>query len=176
MPKALAEETHQTGLSRVATAIRRLLDPILPDPVLAAERRALALKRAVAGLLMEMARMNFEVKDERLGMAARLLRRGLDLSEAETEALVAEAAKKSGRYTSYYEPVQAINRGCSAEQKVNLIEQLWRVAYADGEVDMYEEHLVRKIAELLYVPHVDFITAKHRAQAASENERACAES
>jgi uncharacterized tellurite resistance protein B-like protein len=44
---------------------------------------------------------------------------------------------------------------------------MWRVAHADLELDMYEDHLVRKIAELLYVPHTEFITAKHRARSHS---------
>jgi uncharacterized tellurite resistance protein B-like protein len=57
-----------------------------------------------------------------------------------------------------------LNKTFSAEQKQRLIEHMWRVAHADEEVHMYEDHLVRKIAELLYVPHSQFIAAKHRAR------------
>jgi len=45
-----------------------------------------------------------------------------------------------------------------------VVEMLWRVAFADGRIDRYEEALVRKIAELIYVPHRDFIRARHRVQ------------
>ena len=57
-----------------------------------------------------------------------------------------------------------INDEFNREQKIHLIEQLWRVAFADQELDRYEEALVRKISELLHVPHRDFIQAKHRVQ------------
>ena len=50
------------------------------------------------------------------------------------------------------------------EQKVSVVEMLWQVAYAEGRLDPYEEALVRKIADLIYVPHREFIQAKHRIQ------------
>lgn len=48
------------------------------------------------------------------------------------------------------------------EQKIQLIESLWKIAFIDGELDVHEEYLVRKISELLYVPHSDFILIKNR--------------
>lgn len=54
----------------------------------------------------------------------------------------------------------------ASERKLRFIEQLWRVAMADGNIDIYEEHLVRELADLLYVPHTDLILAKHRVQEA----------
>ena len=57
-----------------------------------------------------------------------------------------------------------INSNYTLEQKVSLVECLWRIAYADETLHKYEEHLVRKIADLLYVPHSAFIAAKLSAR------------
>ena len=46
------------------------------------------------------------------------------------------------------------------DEKFVLIKTLWRVAAADGDIHRYEDHLIRRIADLLYVPHSDFIRAK----------------
>ena len=48
--------------------------------------------------------------------------------------------------------------------KVRVIEMMWQVVYADGVKDHYEEHLIRQVAELLYIPHADFIRARHKAE------------
>ena len=58
----------------------------------------------------------------------------------------------------------------SMEKRVQLVEQLWRIAYADGVIDKYEEAAIRKASELLYVPHSDFIRAKFAAEVASQRE------
>jgi len=64
--------------------------------------------------------------------------------------------------TDYFQFTSLINKECSLEQKVRLIESLWKIAFIDGALDMNEEYLVRKIADLLHVPHIDFIMAKNR--------------
>jgi uncharacterized tellurite resistance protein B-like protein len=84
------------------------------------------------------------------------------LREDEPAAMIENAEKRENRLTSYYSPVALINARCSPSEKVALVEQLWRVAAADGQVDPYEDDLVRKLSDLLYVEHTDFILAKHR--------------
>ncbi|MEJ2426718.1 MAG: TerB family tellurite resistance protein, partial [Candidatus Thiodiazotropha sp.] len=66
--------------------------------------------------------------------------------------------------TDYFQFTSLINKHYSAEQKVWLIEALWRVAFADQKLHQYEEHVIRRLSELLYVPHSDFIAAKLRVQ------------
>jgi len=63
---------------------------------------------------------------------------------------------------SLYQFTGLINQHFTPEQKVRVVEMLWQVAYADGHLDPYEEALVRKIADLIHVPHRQFIQAKHR--------------
>jgi uncharacterized tellurite resistance protein B-like protein len=58
----------------------------------------------------------------------------------------------------------------SMEERVQLVEQLWLIAHADGVIDKYEEAAIRKASELLYVSHSDFIRAKFAAEATSKRE------
>ena len=124
----------------------------------------LQLQQSVATLLYETARTDHEVKDEDIEVANECLCQLLALSTEQAQALLTHAAQPHQRPTSYHPLVKAINEQCSVEQKYHLVECMWRVAHADHEIDMYEDHLVRKISELLYVPHRDFIAAKHRAR------------
>ena len=87
------------------------------------------------------------------------------LSEEETRKLVQLAELEADRATSYYEFTSLINNTFTLDKKIKVVEMMWCVAFADNEMEKYEEHFVRKIAELLYVPHQDFIAAKLRAQA-----------
>ncbi|MGD8559291.1 MAG: TerB family tellurite resistance protein, partial [Gammaproteobacteria bacterium] len=66
--------------------------------------------------------------------------------------------------TCYYEFTSLINDEFTPADKAQIIELMWQVAYADDELEKYEEALVRKIADLLYVPHTQFIAAKHRVK------------
>lgn len=86
---------------------------------------------------------------------------GLDLKV--TEALMREARAESEDAISLHEVTHAINREYRPEDKKRLIKMLWDIAYADGELDRYEEHTIRKLADWLYVPHRDFMQAKHEA-------------
>ena len=73
----------------------------------------------------------------------------------------AELAKqKSDESTSLYEFTREINDKYEYDEKVKLIEDLWRIAYSDGQLDKYEDYVIRKIADLIYVTHSDFIKSK----------------
>ena len=65
---------------------------------------------------------------------------------------------------SLYEFTSRLNEELSPEEKADTVEMLWRVAFADGRLDKYEEHLIRKAADLLHVPHRRFIRAKLKAE------------
>ncbi len=123
-----------------------------------------ALKLATAALLMEMTRMDHEVLDAERQRVELAVRGKFGLSEEEGRALVELAEQELDSATDYHQFTSLINRHFTPEQKQRMIELLWEVAYADGELDTYEEHLVRKIAELLYVPHHAFIAAKLKSK------------
>jgi len=120
------------------------------------------LKVATAALLLEMASADFDVHDSELAAVASSMQQHFELSQEETEALINLAAEEADQATCYYDFTRLINNGFSAAQKVKVIELMWEVAYADDKLQKYEEALVRKVADLIYVPHSDFIAAKHR--------------
>jgi len=123
-----------------------------------------ALQLASAALLIEMSRVDNQIKEEELQTVTNAIKKTFQLSTTETNTLLELAEKESEQATCYYEFTSLINKEFDQQQKVKLVEQMWLVAFADKELEKHEEHLVRKISELLYVSHEDFISAKHRAQ------------
>jgi uncharacterized tellurite resistance protein B-like protein len=118
---------------------------------------------AAAALLIEIARADFEFDDEEQAAIRAVLHDALDLPEAEIDELVDLASEESRDATSLHQFTRLVNESHSVDQKRRLMEDLWRVAYADGRIDKYEEQLLRRIAELLHLRHPEFMKAKHAA-------------
>ena len=126
---------------------------------------------ATAALLVEVMRADRAVAPAERGAVLRALAAAFDdLTAEETRELLARAEERADDATSLYEFTRIVNRRFDHEQKAHVVELLWRVAWADGDLDKYEEHLVRRIADLIHVPHSVFIRMKHRAQEGSAPE------
>jgi uncharacterized tellurite resistance protein B-like protein len=125
------------------------------------------LRLAAAALLVETARADFIQDAAELTKLAQLLTTALQLERDEVQELVITAQQHVDVATSLYEFTRVINAHCDAAQKLQLISAMWLVAYADGNLDKYEEHLIRQIAELTYVTHRDYIQCKLSAQTES---------
>lgn len=123
-----------------------------------------ALQVATAALLVEMMRIDDNFKDEERRVITQTIRERFALSDEEAEAVIAHGEDQLQQATDDYQFTALINKACSLEQKIQLIENLWQVAFADKTLDKYEEYLARKLADLLYVPHSAFIAAKNRVQ------------
>jgi len=123
-----------------------------------------ALRLAVGALLLEVVRLDGEVRAEEREAVETAVLGHFDLSAEEAEALLKLAEDERRDATDYFQFTSLINRHYTPERKIELIERLWSIAYADATLHPYEEHLVRKIADLLYVAHNDFIAAKLRAR------------
>lgn len=145
------------------TAIKRFFDQHISDSGAGGRPTEHGLHLACAALLFEVSRVDFSVDEVELGALAKALEKKFALSGTQVQELIELAREEIRQSTSYHEFTNLINNSFQYEQKVQLVEMMWRVAYADQHLDRYEEHLVRKVAELLYVSHVDFIQAKHRA-------------
>lgn len=115
---------------------------------------------ASAALLLEVSRADFDIQDEELESIANSLTTRFNFSEQEADNLIDLARTEQDNHVSIHPFVKIINEGCSAEEKNLLLEDLWRVAYADDKLDKYEEYQLRKIADLLYIPHSAFIQTK----------------
>jgi uncharacterized tellurite resistance protein B-like protein len=122
------------------------------------------LRLAVGALLLEMTRVDYEVHAEERDAVEAAVLEHFDLRADELQELLELAEAERSGSTDYFQFTSLINDVYTPEQKVGLVELLWRIAYADKSLHHYEEHLVRKIADLLHVPHRAFIAAKHKAR------------
>jgi uncharacterized tellurite resistance protein B-like protein len=82
----------------------------------------------------------------------------------EAAELLKEGRAKAEQLTSFYAPLTVIKRDFSMPERIRLIEHLWRVSFVDGQLNLYEDHYVRKIAHLLHVPNTDSMLARNRAK------------
>lgn len=126
-----------------------------------------ALQVATAALLLEMMRMDGEVTPEERNAVTAALRTKFTLSDEEIETLIELADQEAREAPGFYQFTSLINKSFNGEQRAKVIEYLWQVAYADGRLDDHERHTMRKIANLLYVPHSEYIAAKLRARDAA---------
>jgi uncharacterized tellurite resistance protein B-like protein len=148
-------------IERFKQFFEKHLSPPVGDE--AVDQRRLHL--ATAALLVEMSRADGEVKEDEQAAVARAMRKAFDIGEAETAELIQLAELEIADATCYHQFTSLINKNFSKQQKAQVVEMLWEVAYADAEMEKYEEHLLRRLADLLYVPHAEFIQSKLRVKA-----------
>jgi len=145
-------------------ALRKLFDEE-PSPARMLpghERRHLLL--AVASLLHEVTRVDLASLEVERATAERALADLFELPPRDAADVLAEGRERAQQLTSYFAPVSVIKRDLPMTERVRLIEHLWRIAYADGGLDSHEDHYVRKIAHLLYVPNTQSMLARNRAR------------
>lgn len=123
------------------------------------------LKLATAALLIEMMQQDHHVHAEEKQQVKAALMKKFSLTEDESDNLFNLAEAEAHDATDYYQFTSLINQHYTQQQKIKVIEYLWTIAYADLHLDTYEEHMVRRIADLIYVSHKDFMQTKHKVQA-----------
>lgn len=119
---------------------------------------------AMTALLIEVASADHVFDQVELDTLASLLERKFSLPHEQLLELMDMAKSESAHATSLYQFTQFINRECSHDEKCELIKSMWEVAYADNNIDKYEEYVIRKVADLIYVSHSEFIRAKSLAK------------
>ncbi|HEY9080399.1 TerB family tellurite resistance protein [Magnetovibrio sp.] len=120
------------------------------------------LQRAAAALLVEAAVMDGTFGEDERAVVLRLLKDRFDLSVSETETLLGEAETAISESNELYTLTRTIKENFEHSERVELIEMLWEVAYADGELHDYESNLVRRLSGLLYVSDRDSGEARKR--------------
>lgn len=128
------------------------------------ERRAEAVRRATAVLLVEAIRADHDASPAERAALVGLLQRHFGMAAADAEALVAEAERAADKAVSLYDFTRVLNEALDAAEKLEVVELLWRASLADGHLDRYEDHLVGKVAELLYVPRGDVVRLRNRVR------------
>ncbi len=128
-----------------------------------------ALRVATAVLLVEVTRADFIVESSEKVRLRELLEQQFSLSTQELDALLEEAEGDADRMVSIQHVTRLLNQHYDHAMKLRIVEMMWQLVYADGKKDHYEEHLIRQVADLLYLSHSEFIQARHKAEAESSN-------
>tara|TARA_X000000368_G_C22795318_1_gene607766 strand:+ start:307 stop:756 length:450 start_codon:yes stop_codon:yes gene_type:complete len=118
---------------------------------------------AATALMIELSRADNSIDQQEIQTIIAIATDTFGLSDDEATDILSEAKLKNAEAISLYEFTDTINQNFNKEQKYNLIRNIWRVAYADKTIDAHEDYLVRKVADLIYISHADFIKAKHEA-------------
>ena len=113
-----------------------------------------------AALLVEVMNSDHELDEREHQEFMAVLQQSYNIAELDLEELIQLAKDEAFEATSLYEFTKLINDSYDYEQKVELIENMWRIAFSDKRLDKYEDHLIRKVSELIYVSHSDFIKTK----------------
>lgn len=129
-----------------------------PPPILRPE-----LEKVTAALMIQLAKVDQHIAPEELDIIHRYIEQAFQVPTEELNDIISDAKKQAEQATSLYEFTSLIHERFTASQKYEIVLNLWRVALADGQLDKYEEHFIRRAAELLYVPHPEFMRAKHEA-------------
>ncbi|MGK0475207.1 MAG: putative tellurite resistance protein B-like protein [Oleispira sp.] len=123
---------------------------------------------AAAALLVEIMNADHDLSPAESESIKNILFDTLFITADVADKLLETAKKEVHEATDLFQFTGVINTSYRYEEKVSLIESLWKVAYSDNQLDKYEEHMVRRIADLLHVSHSDFMQTKNRIKAASE--------
>jgi uncharacterized tellurite resistance protein B-like protein len=138
----------------------------LPDDSAQTLDEARGLQLATAVLLVEVMRCDSQFAATERVATEKALRTTFALSDAELARLMAQAEQTAQGANDYFRFTSTMNEQFTQPQKIQVVELMWRVAYADGILDENEHHLISKIAGLLHVTHGEYIAAKMHAKAA----------
>lgn len=148
--------------------LKDLFEALAPAPAAASPAQAEhTLQLAAAVLLVEVMRADplFEAAERRTVLAT--LRDKFALTDDEGARLVELAEAASRDATDYFGFTSRINEAFDVPQKLRMVEGMWRVAYADGTLSAHENHVMRRLADLLHIPHGAYVAAKMRARDAA---------
>jgi uncharacterized tellurite resistance protein B-like protein len=120
------------------------------------------LRLAVAALLMEAGQVDGHLDEPERAAVRRLLERRFGLSAEAARTLAASGERKAEQSAQLFGYTRAINARLSAERRVELIEMLWEVAYADGSLDPLEDAMIRQVGGLIEVPAPERGAARRR--------------
>ncbi|PID60093.1 MAG: hypothetical protein CSB44_11360 [Gammaproteobacteria bacterium] len=141
-------------LDRLAASLGNDDDP-------AGKQSRIASERVMAVLLIEIARSDHDIAPEERETVTMALLANTSLERGEIDTLFDEALAEADGAVSLHEHVRAVNERFDKTGKTRLVEDMWRVALADGTIDHQEDYTIRKLSELLHLKHRDFMQAKH---------------
>ena len=123
---------------------------------------AQTIDKTCASLIIEVALADKVFDESEINLLKNMLLETYSLELDDANELIANAEKTVNESTSLYGYTREVNDNFDYQSKLDLLDQLWRMAFADGNIDKYEEHVVRKISDLIHISHNDFIQSKLR--------------
>ncbi|GGD67966.1 tellurite resistance TerB family protein [Lacimicrobium alkaliphilum] len=132
------------------------------------DENELQLDLATAVLYCEVIRADHDLDEQEQALMQSMLMSQFQLCESQAKELIHSSGDEAKHAADLVSFTRLVNARCEAEQKNLILENLWQLAYADDHLDPHEEHIIRRIADLLYLPHSQFIQAKLRAQQAND--------
>ena len=122
-------------------------------------------------LMIEVSLADEIMDDTEIETLKSVLLKEFSVSQSEIDGLISDAKANQNSSTSLYEFTRKINDEYKFEDKKNLILSMWKIAFADGNIDKYEEYVIRKVSDLIYISHPDFIKSKQVAREEYENRK-----
>lgn len=156
---ALVEELAGIMVGLFQKLLDNLQDVPEEEPLTAEQ-----LHLASAALLVEVAVADGTVDRQELDALTTILKQRYQLDDESLQELIGMARNQQRQATSLYQFTSLVNQHCNADEKYQLVVALWEIAFIDGNLDKYEEHIIRRIADLIHVSHSNFIRAKLTAQ------------
>lgn len=143
--------------------LNNLLSSIIP-PATDTNRPEHTLQLALAVLLIEVMRSDAESADEEQAAILDILKKRFNQTDVEVAQLSMRGHQAAQNANDLHQFTTIINRELAVPERIEIVEYLWQVAYADGKISAHENHLMRRLVDLLHIPHGDNIAAKMRAQ------------
>ena len=122
------------------------------------------IELTAAVLAYEIARIDGEVTDAELQVLIeeiKLISKKVNKNEEEILKIIEIYSKDS---TSFYEFVEDINQYYTKGEKLSLLSFMWKIAYADGSLEVNEEKLIRRLADLIRIKDLDVLKLKDIAK------------
>lgn len=142
------------------------LKKLFAAPETASEPDPHQLAVAATALMVQLSRIDRDEDERELKTIVDCAVKAHQVTREEAEAILADALSHADDATSMYEFTGQINEHLDQDAKQALLGSIWRVAFADGRIDKYEEHLIRRMADLLHLNHREYMQARHRAEGA----------
>lgn len=121
------------------------------------------VRLATCVILLEVANVDLEFSEVERDHLVETIRARFDLSSSDAHELMATAQAARDKSVDLWQFTHSLNEHCSIAEKIDVIEEVWRVICADGMLDAYEDHLVRRLSFLLNLTHAQLIDAKLKA-------------
>ena len=119
-----------------------------------------SLDKACSALLIEVAYADKIFDESEINSLKDSLKETYNIDEEIINELISDAKKTVDESTSLYEYTRVVNDEFDYSDKLELLSRIWKLAFADGNLDKYEDHLIRKISDLIHISHSDFIKIK----------------